>query len=287
MEKDGQDLNAGDPHLDGEGEYTPPAAGEGLEEGVNNDNPAQETIQGDNFMVGGSELIDESDVELPTDGVEYSAPLIPDDDEEEEKSPMDEIAEGIDNKVEEHGELSLADAVAEPDKTDIPVVDEEKMPSAAINPDTAVEHQKLTLSDKPGFDPYDVQDARKDVPQEGGIARNRTTGNQFRTDDGHAEGGQLRPNKTVGKPPDYSKMYEVAGFTASFEKTPGQGAVNVEILDHFIDLATAQSSVNGEKYLMPMPHIGFKIVDIVSGAPTISYQDRVLYEYINNKWRRK
>lgn len=313
MVTDGQDLGAGDAQLDGEGEYTPPA-GEDPQGGVSNENSAEivettdtqpakkEIIQGGDFTVGGGEPIDESDVEMPTDGVEYSAPIGPDEDiEEYAKTPMDEIAEGISGKVEEPEGPSLADAVAEPDQTDNPIdgdvgvitpqppkttPTEERMPGPAINPDTAIEQKGLTQSNKPGFDPHDVQDARSNKGQDGGIARNRTTGNQFRNDDGQQDGGQLRPDRAVGKP-DYSEMYEVTGFTASFEKIAGQGNVNVEIQDHFHDLATAQASVNGEKYLMPMPQIGYKIVDIISGAPTISHQDRILYEYINNKWRRK
>ena len=317
MKKDGKNLNAGDPHLDGDGEYTPPVGGqlentgnvpqqasEGQDEAITSgqeEGPDLARVRGDDFEITGNEPVDESDVEFPMDGVEYAAPKPPGD-EDGEKSPMDELADGTAEEVGAPAVSSLEEAVAEPVEVDVPVekttgVKTESPPSgtpvekvapttkSGINMENVVIEQKLTQSTKPGFDPTETQDARRDITQEGGIARNRTTGNQFQSN-GKPEGFQLRPGKSAGKP-DYTEMYEMAGFTVSFEKTKGQGNVNVEIRDYFVDLATAQASVNGDKYLMPMPQIGFKVVEIVYGAPTISYQDRMLYEYISDKWRRK
>ena len=319
-EKD-QNLNAGEPHLDGEGDYTPPPESKGelknVSEGVNVEaadelpepgldagpDTAKVKYVGEDFEVGGGEEIDETNVEMPEDGVEYLTPTPPGDDYDGEKSPMDEIAEGTDGKIADQEAPSLEGAVAEPDHKDIPVSEGEgvvtkskdlrdETPTEKVAPVTIdlneekfVEKHELTQSKKPGFDPNEKQDARyNDNKQEGGIARNRTTGNQFNAA-GKPEGIQMRPGTSA--PPDYSEMYEITGFTVSFEKVKGQGNVNVEIRDHFTDMETAQASVNGEKYLMPLPQVGFKIVEIVSGAPVISYQDRVLYENINGQWRRK
>jgi len=304
-DKDNQDLNAGELHVDGEGEYTPPTGREvkhippidegRTEESLEDMVDDKTKIQGDDFQLGEDNDIDESDIELPpSEGVEYGAPPEPDED-------VDDTA------------VSLEEAVVEPDNKDIPVngdgttqastggqvvqgrvqiSDSTPAPWAGqnvdektgINLDNVIEEQEPTQSDKPGFNPADTQDARSDRKVEGGIARNRTTGNRFHSR-GMPEGYQMRSD--ISKPKDVSEMFEISGFTVSFEKKPGQGNVNVEITDHFIDLETAQASINGEKYLMPLPQTGFKIVNIVSGAPTISYHDRVLYEYINNKWRRK
>lgn len=336
MNDNNQNLNVGEPHLDGKGEYVPPAGGQSAKEAksvekadihigdapqVPEETPESDTVaqnqeeaslekaenrsqvHGQDYHVGGNEEIDESGIELPVDGVEYSAPKPPGDDVDSlvgKITPMDEIADGTDSEVVEKNGPSLEDAVAEPDQKNIPVIKEigvktglptpgqhteEKMPEGktSINMDNVVEKQKLTQSNKPGFDSQSVQDARSDQQQEGGVARNRTTGNQFHSG-GKLEGSQIMPNPA---PPDYSQMYEMTGFTVSFEKVKGQGNVNVEICDHFPDIETAHASINGDKYLMPMPQVGFKVVEIVSGAPTIGFQDRVLYEYINDKWRRK
>lgn len=306
MNNNDQDLNTGEAHLDGEGEYTPQTGGPSLEETDDNtgsENTPGETVQGPDLEIGGNEEIDESDVELPTDGVEYSAPKPPGDDDEEqvvEKTPMDEIANGTNETVAEETNQSLEGAIAELEQIDIPVKNDEDgtiikgsmpgkseekpiTPEVCINMDNVIEEQRLTQSKKPGFDSQSVQDARNNQRQEGGIARNRTTGNQFNSG-GKPEGAQVIPSEA---PPDYSQMYEMTGFTVSFEKVKGQGNVNVEIRDHFLDIETSLASVNGDKYLMPMPQIGYKVVEIVSGAPTLSHQDRVLYEYINDKWRRK
>jgi len=291
-------MNIGEPHLDGEGEYTPPkSGGKDLDDLVNDtsDDGKGETpaVLGPDLEIGSdNEPIDESGVELsPSDGVEFKTPT-----PEEEYAPNLEDAVNNNPPLDEgtmvnQGPEEVVEEGAVPDNIDIPITDAAPVSDAEKNIDketgidlnkTVTEH-KLTLSNKPGFDPTDTQDARRDGNQEGGIARNRTTGNQFHSH-GKPEGAQLRPSEST---PDYSKMFEVSGFTVSFEKVQGQGNVNVEIRDHFVDIETAMASVNGEKYLMPIPQTGFKVVEIVSGAPTISYQDRVMYEYINGKWRRK
>jgi len=304
-DKDNQDLNAGELHVDGEGEYTPPT-GEGIkhippideggtEESLEDMVDGKTKIQGDDFQVGGDNDIDESDIELPpSEGVEYGAPPEPDEDTDDTAVSLEEAIAEPDNKdipVNENGAIQastegqvIQEQAQTSDNTTAPVVGQNVDEKTGINLDNVIEEQELTQSDKPGFNPADTQDARSDHEVEGGIARNRTTGNQFHSR-GMPEGHQVRPD--ISKPKDVSEMFEISGFTVSFEKKPGQGNVNVEITDHFIDLETAQASINGEKYLMPLPQTGFKIVDIVSGAPTISHHDRVLYEYINNKWRRK
>ena len=80
----------------------------------------------------------------------------------------------------------------------------------------------------------------------------------------------------------------MTGFSVSYEEKKGQGLIAHEIRDYFDDLETAQASVNGDKYLMPLAGGGFKIVTISSGAPSISYQDREIYHYLNtkNQWSR-
>jgi hypothetical protein len=143
----------------------------------------------------------------------------------------------------------------------------------------------LMESSKPGFDPNSLQDARRDGDREGGVARPMTTGPQKTDGDAAKEGSQIKP---TGIPADTTNKFEVSGFSVSYEETKGQGLVSVDITDYFDDIETAQASVNGDKYLMPRAGGGFKVVNIVSGAPKITYQERELYEYMNTKnaWRR-
>jgi len=299
------DLNAGEPHLDGEGEYTPPESNQPAENEKDDDDvqekqphPDDSQDQQEATQEADDGMIDESDVELPSDdAVELTTPAPPGEDEPV-VPPADELLKQMaDEDEDKKVGPSLEDAVAEPVVEDIPIVDdategeepkgETSFPAieegTGIDLNKTVEAQVLSQSQKPGFDTEQTQDARSDTPQEGGIARNRTTGNQFHSR-GKPEGEQLKPGGQVQI--DRSEMYEVAGFTASYEKVRGQGMVNVEIRDYFLDIETVIASVNGDKYLMPLPQ-GYKIVEIVAGAPTISYKDKMIFEYINGKWRRK
>jgi len=176
--------------------------------------------------------------------------------------------------------------MAEPDTSERDV---EKSVEKTIPKETPeakfVENPSVIESDKPGFDPGTKQDARYNSAVEGGISRPRTTGPNKTNGGSISEGMQIKSTKP---PADVSNKFSMSGFTVSFEETPGQGLISLEITDYFNDLETAQASINGDKYLMPLSNGGFKIVQISSGAPKISYQDRELYQYLNDKnmWSR-
>jgi hypothetical protein len=80
--------------------------------------------------------------------------------------------------------------------------------------------------------------------------------------------------------------FEVSGFQISYEPKKGEGLISKSASNFFPDLPTAMASVNGDKYLMPVANGGFRIVEIISGAPIISNDENQMFRYIDNAWRR-
>lgn len=240
-------VNAGDVNVDGEGEYE------------NSETPTPET------KTPKPEPAAEKDEEaiIGKDSIEYDP----------QKTPMEEIADEDEKSN-----------IAELQNEDIPV-ETEKTKSSSIDESKTIKTPILKNSKKPGFNPNEKQDARIDNKIEGGVARPRTTGPMKSSGDAAEEGTQLKP--TLPEPADLKKQFEMTGFTVSYEPKKGEGLISVQIRDYFPDIESAQVSINGDKYLMPLPDGGFKVVKISSGAPMISWDDRQLYEYINDKWRRK
>jgi hypothetical protein len=145
----------------------------------------------------------------------------------------------------------------------------------------------LKKSDNPGFDPQQVQSPKVDEDNEGGVVASKTTGptmsqasNEGRRPED--EGHQIKPapNMTADS---VANKFEMTGFQVQYET--GKVLQSVEIRDYFDDLETAQASVNGSKYLMPMPN-GFKIANITGGMPVLSFDERQMYEYQAGKWKR-
>ncbi len=146
----------------------------------------------------------------------------------------------------------------------------------------------LTKADKPSFNPKEVQSPLKSEDVEGGVVSARTTGPTM----SQAEGDPKRVSKVPGsllKPgPDMESdslvgKFEVTGFEVDYESNGSTHSVTIR--DYFDDLDAAFMSVNGVKYLMPMPN-SYKVSTIRSGAPTISFNERQVYIYKNNKWER-
>lgn len=210
------------------------------------------------------------------EAVEYSAG-----NDKKTEDPMEDIAKEEDQGTAVPEDVPVADEPVTEEKKEEPKPLDEQLEET----EKFTSNPKLTESDKPGFNPNEEQDARYDNKVEGGIARPQTTGPQKTDGDAAKEGMQVKPRKP---PEDKSNKYEVSGFTVNYEPKPGDGLIGVEICDYFDDIESAQASINGDKYLMPLAEGGFKVVTISSGAPKISHQERELYEYMNDErsWRR-
>jgi len=124
------------------------------------------------------------------------------------------------------------------------------------------------------------QDARYDSPNEGGIMRNKTSGASAFLE--QTDNGSYRP-QTADEAPD--GMYEVTGFSVSYEPSPGAGLVSVRVRDFFPDVKTAFLSVNGSNYMLPVKG-GYIASSIQLGSPIICKQDRQVYEFMNGEWKR-
>lgn len=134
------------------------------------------------------------------------------------------------------------------------------------------------------FNPGTVQDALKDSNNEGGIISNKSTGPMISDGDASKDGFQDKSNKSDD---GNDKKYRLYGFVIQYLfQAESSAMVTKAVSDFFDDLETATVSVNGKKYLMPTVNNGFKIVNIVSGVPEISYQDQRIYRYLNDRWER-
>ena len=160
----------------------------------------------------------------------------------------------------------------------IPVKIGEKIDESKVREDPS-----LTESDKPSFNPDTVQSPLVSEKIEGGVVKNRSTGPTMSEHRISKDGELLKPKPDMNKDSLINK-YEVTGFSVEYEV--GKDIHSVVIRDYFDDLDTAFASVNSNKYLMPMPKGGFKIATISDGAPTISYNERQVYNYKDGKWYR-
>jgi hypothetical protein len=97
------------------------------------------------------------------------------------------------------------------------------------------------------------------------------------------DGSQLKPEPNADDD-SISGKFEVTGFGVTYNSNGGSHFVNIR--DYFNDMETAFASINGSKYLMPLPKGGYTIADITSGAPIICFNERELYNYKNNQWKR-
>ena len=78
--------------------------------------------------------------------------------------------------------------------------------------------------------------------------------------------------------------FEVTGFGVEYDT--GDSKASIRVRDYFSDVETAFASINGDKYLMPMPGGGYKISVITEGLPTISFNERQMYIYKEGAWER-
>lgn len=223
----------------------------------------------------------EGKVTGPNDAVSYGAGA--------EKDPMADLVEqegtenaeaqsdtedaGLDADVSSEGQAESDTGSEQAEEgQDQPVV---------IDSTEATVEELLPESDKPGFDDKEIQDARVDREDEGGVTRPQTTGPmKLPGGDAAQEGGQIKHGHLADSAQD---AYEVSGFHV--EVSSATGMVSQQITQNFPDLETAKASVNGEIYLRPQQG-GFKACKIIRGAPIICYNERQILEYINGVWRK-
>ena len=210
--------------------------------------------------------------------------------------------EVISNKPDENGMLDGKQVVLEIETNDIitinDAVDDNQIPdiiNVSINPETIIEVPEgelpeINKSKKAPFDPNEGQSPLISKEREGGIVASKSTGPtmtqrnpQTKSFNPNPDGGQIKPAPDMSSDSKENK-FEVSGFTVEYEVSKDR-LTTVQIRDYFLDLETAFASINGLKYLMPMPS-GYKISTINSGAPTICFNERQLYIYKNNKWNR-
>ena len=208
------------------------------------------------------------------------------------KNPMEDLVDV--DKTPQEPMVEQDDGAAEMEPQSIPIEQDVASEDVEETPDSVEEAPKiveleegevlpLKESERPGFDPNVVQDARYDKPIEGGIVKTRSTGQmKQRINDPAQEGSQIKPVKINAD--SIRDKFEVTGFTVEF--SDGDHIQNKEILDYFDDIETAQASINSDKYLMPVKGIGYKIATIVSGAPIICYNERQIYGYVDESWSR-
>lgn len=234
----------------------------------------------------------ENPPKIDTDAVEYNGGARMD--------PMEElVAESINEPKEESREAVSAEEIS-PDVRSIQDAEDDHFLNEVVpnviseedekstEPIGTIDKEKIkmdptpTESKKATFNPESVQDARTDSRVEGGIMRNKSTGPAMSEPEAKNEAEAIKPTPDMMKDSLMNK-YEVTGFEVDYNS--GGNTYSTPIRDYFDDLEAAFASVNDEKYLMPMPN-GFKVATIRSGAPTISYNERQIYNYKNGKWSR-
>jgi len=187
----------------------------------------------------------------------------------EMKNPMEDLVSDGESSV----EVNPADVEANEK-----VVAEEG-PNVIDSTEATVE-ELLPPSDKPGFDESEVQDARIDRNEEGGVTNPlRSTGPMKNTDPA-MEGGLIKQDH-LGDATE--NAYELSGFHV--EVPTGTGAVSQQITMDFDDLETAKACVNGGTFLMPLQG-RVKACKITRGAPIICFNERQILEYIDGRWRK-
>lgn len=234
----------------------------------------------DGMKIRGSGDVDDSGSDLEriaresasTDAVEYDGTETIADEVAAAGEPVGYGA-GIDEQTEEGGIVEESgDGTVQLDRSEI---DESK-----VRTDPAPSKAKTRV-----FNPMETQDARLDDDTEGGRYI-PTSGGSMRNDSGDAseDGYQVRPG--TGFEYEESEVYSMSGFTVRYDLPNGK-TEHVRISNQpFIDMESAMASINGSKYLMPVPKIGFKVAAITEGAPEIAYKGVTMYRYIDGKWKR-
>lgn len=141
----------------------------------------------------------------------------------------------------------------------------------------------LPPSNRPGFDDSVIQDAKTDHAIEGGITKPKTTGPMKYNGDAASEGGMIRKTPAVNTA---DNAYEVSGFFIETPSPSGVGMISEQVNQNFPDLETAKMSIQGQTYLKPLPSGGFKACRIIRGGPIICLNERQVFEYIDEKWRK-
>ncbi len=224
----------------------------------------------------------EGKVTTPNDAVSYGAGA--------ENDPMADLVDGgINDETEEvaedgSGEEAGSDA-QEAEEAAMSEIDadtgETQDSPVVIDSTEATVEELLPESKKAGFDDREVQDARLDREDEGGVTKPQTTGPmKLPSGDASQEGGQIKHGHLADSSKD---SYEVSGFHV--EVPTSGGVVSQQITQNFYDLETAKASINGDRYLRPEQG-GFRACRITRGAPIICYNERQILEYINGRWRR-
>jgi len=195
------------------------------------------------------------------------------------KNPMEELAEN----QQEETPIDPDMAVPSDDMKDVPVD-----PAPAV---AAIDEAKIRTdptpapSNKTPFNDQERSNALDDREDEGGVAPYRSTGRvaSGQTTTLEEESEIIKPKSDMEIPAEPDK-YEVTGFTAQFKYSMGKIG-EVEIRDYFNDLESAFLSINRGKYLMPV-RSGFRVASIIKGSPTICFNNRLIYEYVEDHWKR-
>jgi hypothetical protein len=202
------------------------------------------------------------------------------------RNPMEDLVNDLTADpapAEDTAEIS-AEAAVEP----APEVTEEAPTAQTIVLDESkiVTEAKLSPAKSVPFDPTAITNALLDSEDEGGAAPYRSTGltasGQVTSTD--EEGLTIKPTPNMDDSP-IEGQYEITGFTVEYEPKISAAKRAVSIRDFFETLEQAYLSINGNKYLMPVPN-GYKVATIMSGRPVICYNDRLVYEYVEGDWKR-
>lgn len=225
------------------------------------------------------ETINDEGFEAQYEAVEYSAGA--------EVDPMEELAsEGLDEPV-----IARASLVSKGWEISdgSPII--EKQNGSKLDNLDIIDPEKIKEDPTPSegiqkFSETETQNALESSKREGGVVKNKTTGpTMFQRQDKPklSDSGEL-----LKTPPDMMgdsimNKYEVTGFEVEYNT--GKEMQSVAVREYFDDIETAFSSINGSKFLMPIMD-SYKVATIRNGAPRISYNERELYIYKDDKWSR-
>lgn len=198
-----------------------------------------------------------------------------------DRRPLDfldkkDIRNVLERVLSEESTVKGVAAVSAP--TAVPVV-----PEKVVGADPGITHNPVpTKPQKPPFDASVAQPALKDGDREGGVAMGKTSGQvmAFKA----SEDDELIKSLPDAENASVTGKYEVGGFVVEYESKKGV-VRSANIHDYFFDLETAKASVNGDRYLMPIGG-GYRLAKIISGMPTISFNERQVYVYKDEVWVR-
>lgn len=215
-------------------------------------------------------------------GIGFARPSTPEEIEEikckeRKMNPMEKIAAGGDTAT--PATVEVADKIVDGPKTNIDDNDSQ----GRIEKSGTQDEPATSESDKDGFDSTSTKNAMAPSSDEdGGIMKNVTTGIHTTSDE---DGKATQPTAKIEDDKAAKGGFEIIGFAIQYSIDDGK-THQTEDVHEFCD--TKQEALDRFTGVHYMCVRNDKIVKglITKGAPTICHNERQIYEYVNNQWRR-